>query len=82
MVFSLTMEILLPSAMDSSPPLHSACLILLAKLISAKWRYFFPGNVLDTILDQSKRPKIQHEDVLSKVYKIMIDELVIGQNFF
>lgn len=69
------MDILLPSA-EISPPLHSACLFLLAKLISTKWRFFFPGNVLDTIFEQQKLPKIENEEVLTKILNYFIAAII------
>ena len=71
------MDILLPSA-EISPPLHSACLFLLAKLISAKWRFFFPGNVLEKIFEQQRKnvPKIENEQILSKILNYFISAIV------
>lgn len=73
-VLDLTMNILLPAS-EMSPPVHSACLSLLKKIISAKWRYFFPGNVLAKVFDRTG-PTITNEHTLLQIIRYFISAII------
>ncbi|CAG5105640.1 Oidioi.mRNA.OKI2018_I69.chr1.g2314.t1.cds [Oikopleura dioica] len=74
-VLNLTMNIILPAS-EMSPPVHAAGLTLLKRIISVKYRFFFPGNVLSSHFKSnspgSSYPKIQNEQTLMQIIRYFI----------
>ncbi|CBY21399.1 unnamed protein product [Oikopleura dioica] len=74
-VLNLTMNIILPAS-ETSPPVHAAGLSLLKRIISVKYRYFFPGSVLSSHFKSntagSSHPKITNEQTLFQIIRYFI----------
>ena len=66
-IINFVLEKLLPAAHNKLPVLHASLLAFLATLIVSRWRTFFPGNVLSTIMKQSSQVNVNHLDILTKI---------------
>ena len=66
-IINFVLEKLLPPAHNKLPVLHASLLAFLATLIVSRWRTFFPGNVLSTIMKQSNQVNVNHLDILTKI---------------
>ena len=52
---------------NTIPTLQISVMAFLAKLLSVKWRLFFPGGVLQMMQQVDHKPQINHMDVVSKI---------------
>ena len=76
LVIKLVLDTLLVVA-ENNPTLQIAVMAFLAKFISVKWRLFFPGGLMQMMqLSSSKKPDINHLDIVTKVIDCFINATI------